>query len=281
MINIKKLEISWFFKTIELAKSELLFDEWDLDNNLYIVKKGRLIIEKYTDDKKKELKELAILEKEDIFWEWALTNNDPKEVRISALENTELLKISWWKDFELFLKDNTKLWIELLSTIIESTNKRLLESNLLVTSSYALIKFISEISKFNNKNLFLIIDRLLSVLWANFIIYFEKVPGLKDYFVIKYDTREIWKMQEQVIQILNPEWFINLANSKWDDILLEPLKIANQDIGYLFIAKSKTFTEAQKKSIWTIAVSIAWFINQKQYFEWIKNDDYYEFWDIF
>ncbi|MDR1987930.1 MAG: hypothetical protein LBQ24_04165 [Candidatus Peribacteria bacterium] len=48
--------------------------------------------------------------------------------------------------------------------MIESSNKRLLESNFLVTSSYTIIKDISEISEFNNKNLFLIIDNLVNII---------------------------------------------------------------------------------------------------------------------
>ena len=280
MIDIKLLEKSWFFESFTLKKKEVLFDEWDIDTNLYIVKSWKIVIEKYTDYTKNDLKELAILEKNDIFWEWSLSNKAPKEVRISALENSQLLKIDWIKNFEEFLKKDTKLGIDLLSSIIDTTNKRLLESNFLVTSSYTLIKFISEISDFDNRNLFSIIDRLLKIMGASFIIYFEKVPGLKDYFNIKYDTRDSWKMQERIMQIHDQKWFEKIANTKWNKVHLEPLRIGNENIGYLFIATIKWFSETQVKSIWTIALAIAGFINQKHYFESIKNDWYYEIEDF-
>jgi len=38
MFNIELLENSWFFKIKTLEAWELLFDEWDIDNNLYIIK---------------------------------------------------------------------------------------------------------------------------------------------------------------------------------------------------------------------------------------------------
>jgi hypothetical protein len=73
--------------------------------------------------------------------------------------------------------------------VIESSNKRLLESNFLVTSSYTIIKYISEISEFNNKNLFSIIDDLVNVISANYVIYIEKSPVFENVFISRYDTR--------------------------------------------------------------------------------------------
>jgi hypothetical protein len=59
----------------------------------------------------------------------------------------------------------------------------------LITSSYSIIKYISQIGEFNNKNLFSIIDKLLKVISADYIKYVEQNPIFGDILVLRYDTR--------------------------------------------------------------------------------------------
>jgi hypothetical protein len=80
--------------------------------------------------------------------------------------------------------------MELLSQVIESSNKRLLEANFLITSNYTIVKYISGISEFNNKNLFAIIDNLLNIISADYVLYIEKSPVFENVFISRYDTRE-------------------------------------------------------------------------------------------
>jgi CRP-like cAMP-binding protein len=263
-MNIKRLENSWFFQFSKIKVWDILFDEWDVDNFLYIIKSGKISIEKYTTSEKKETKQLAILWKWDIFWEGSLSNNNPKEVKIIALEDSILLKIGWKDELANFLKKLPKEWIDLLSQVIQSSNKRLLEANFLITSNYTIVKYISGISEFNNKNLFTIIDNLLTIISADYVLYIEKSPVFENVFISRYDTREPWKMQEKIMQIDDMLDVQELWLKKENNTLVKPLRIGNKIIWYLVIWWKKAFTDWEKKSVSIISLSIAWFVKQKQ-----------------
>jgi hypothetical protein len=71
-------------------------------------------------------------------------------------------------------------------------------------------------------------------------------------------------MQDKVLEIddmlnLQELWF-----KREDNTLTETLKVWNKVIWYLVIWRNIPFDDWQKKSISTIAVSIAWFVKQKQ-----------------
>ena len=281
MVNIDFLERSWFFQIIEMQENELLFDEWEIDNNLYIIKKLELLIEKYTTSEKNETKILAKLWEWEIFWEWSLSNSWPKQVKVSTSKETILLKIEAQNDFEDFLLKHTKSWVDLLSSIIYISNKRLLESNFLITTSYNINKNISEITEFNNKNLISIFDDLAKTVNSKYILYFEKHPVLDNYLTLKYDTRKQWKLNDKIINI-NSKWLTKdvLLENKIDDnenSYIQELVNKNQIIWYMLIWYwEEDFTQWHKKAISSISVSIAWFIKQKQYFEDNVKNDYYE-----
>lgn len=281
MLDISILEKSWFFKIKTLCSGEVLFDEWDLDDNLYIIKSWELLIEKYTSLDRNETKILAILWKEEIFWEGSLNNNEPKQVKITASQDSILLSIEAKKDFENFLLKNTKIAINLLSNIILSSNKRLLEANFLITSSYKINKYISEITEFNNKNLFKIIDEFSKVVKSKYVLYLEKNPVLDNVVNLKYDTRSPWKMKELIIDMRDSNFDLDdlkQENIKLDKYnIIENLKNWNIVIWYLVIwEENQWLDEWQKKAISTIAVAIAWYIKQKQYFEENRDKEYSE-----
>lgn len=280
MFNIEFLENSWFFQIKTLNEWEILFDEWDIDNNLYIIKSWEVSIEKYTNTDRNESKILAKLWDWEVLWEWSIWWNWVKQVKIIATKKTILLLIEAKNSFEKFLLKHTKPWVDLLSSIIYISNKRLLEANFLITSSYKINKHISEINEFNNTNLFQILDEFTKIIVADYVLYVEKNPVIEDILILKYDSRLKWKMQQIMIDLWN--WVFNIWNitKEWIELekhnLIEELKNWNKVIWYLVIWNNKNdFDEAQKKSIWTISVSIAWFIKQKQYFEEIKNKEYF------
>ena len=279
MLNIEFLENSWFFQIKTLEAWEVLFDEWDIDNNLYIIKEWELSIEKYTTTDRTETKILAKLWNSEIFWEWSLWDSAPKQVRIKATKKTTLLEIEAKNSFEEFLLKHTKKWVDLLSSIIYISNKRLLEANFLITSSYKINKHISEINEFNNKNLFEILDELEKTINWKYVLYLEKNPVLENILILKYDSRYKWKMQENIIDLWDGILDMDDLIKDWIKLskhnLIEELKNRNEIIWYLIIwDDEKVFDEWQKKSIWAISVSIAWYIKQKQYFDENKNKEY-------
>ena len=279
MLDINFLENKPNFELITLEKSGVLFDEWDIDNNLYIIKSWSLSVQKYTTIDKTELKQLAVLKKWDIFWEWALKLSEPKQVKIISLDKVILLKIDAKHWMQEFIKNFPSQWIELLSSIIDITNKRLLESNFLVTSNYSMSKTISEIEIYDNKNLFKILYEFNKILWSEYILYLEKNPVIDNYMVVKYDSRYNGKMQNNIVDLQDNKLHIKdlvedgIELEKYNHI--EELKNKNEIIWYLIIwEKNNNFNEGQKKVISSITTLIAGVIKQKQIYEEEKNKNF-------
>ena len=275
MLNIKILENSWFFETLELKDWELIFDEWEIDNNLYIIKSWEINIEKYTTTEKKETKLLATLKKLEFFWEWSLNNKEPKEVRVSSSWNSIILKIDARKKIQDFMKKYPSEWLDLLKYIIEISNKRLLKSNSLITSTYEMNKTISSLKKINNKAFFELIIKFEKILGSEYIIYLEKNPVMEDYAKIKYDTREANKMIDETIELdkkqLNLEKLQNLEKYNF----IETLNIADTILWYLVIwKKTEDFSENEIKIIKSISNSLSWIIRQKEFFEEERNKQF-------
>ena len=102
MLDLNFLKKSWYFKEVILEKWEVLFKEWEIDNNIYIIVLWELSVEKYTTKQKDETKILAYLKKDDIFWEAALNSNLPKQVNIVSQTKTHLISINaktWLNEF--------------------------------------------------------------------------------------------------------------------------------------------------------------------------------------
>lgn len=279
MLDLEFLINNPYFEKQTLEKLEVLFDEWDLDDNLYILKKWSLSVEKYTTVSKNESKQLAILKVNDIFWEGSLKNSEKKQVKIKALEESIIFKINAKKGVEEFIKHHPSEWINLLTEIINLSNKRLLESNFLVISSYKISKSISELTSYNNKNLFKIIEEFKNVLWVDFLLYIEKNPVIESYLTLKYDTRKKWKMQNFSFDLEKNTFTVDSLKDNWIELSwkehIELLKNKNSIIWYLIIWDSKqVITELQKKAISSISTLIAWIVIQKQIFEDQQNEEY-------
>lgn len=276
MFDIKNILWNKYFKSKSLKTWEILFDEWEIDKNIYVVEKGKVKVEKYFSSEKKEKKLLAVLWKNSIFWEGSIFNNHPKEVVISAIWETKLYFINS-KDFRNFVKENTEIAVDFLSQIINLSNKRLLEANFLLTSNYKISKMISEEIEFSNKNLFDIIDEFCSIIKAKYIIYVEINQVLENYATVSYDSRIQWKLLDKVVELKNSK--IDLENLKefevWEKNMILELKNGNKIIWFFIIWEDEKveFSESQKKSINSIWVLLAGFIKQKQYFQNEKNKE--------
>lgn len=272
---IQEIEKNKYFKEKILEVWEILFNEWDFDRNIYIVSEGKLVVEKYLSKETKEKKVLAFLERENIFWEWNLNNSNPKEVTISALEKSKIYFIEI-ENFKDFLKEYLDLAITFLKEIIDLSNKRLLNTNFLLTSTYKISQMISETENFSNKNFFKIIDEFQKIINSKYIIYAEVNQALDNYVNILYDSRNIWKMENKIFETYN---FKNNF-SKFSELnLIEKneiieLKNTNKVIWYLIIWDEKNFWDSEKQVINSIWVLLAWFIKQKQFFQNEKDKEF-------
>lgn len=277
MLDIKILEESWYFKKIYLNPQDIVFDEWDYDENIYIILAWELIVEKYTQKNSNETKNLAYLKKFDIFWEAGLNDNKPKEVKIIAKRKSILLSINAKNWLNNFSKEYPEQWLNLLKYIIFLWNKRLLESNTLITTTYKISKEIIELEKINNKNIFLLLDKVKEITDISYILYFEKNPVVNNYIKLKYDTRKKWILQDEIIEITDNK--LNLLNLKIDNYknYTQKLSIWENELWFLvFFKKDDDFTENNKKVLTSTTISIAWLIRQKQLIDEEKNKEYLE-----
>ncbi len=267
------------FQELILPPWKFLLKEWERDQNLYFVIDWKLSIEKYTTSEKSETKQLAIINAWNFLWEAAFKRNEPKEVSIKAIEKTILLKIDAKKGFLEFVKQEPKIWLDILVEIIDISNKRLLESNNRLTSILKMSEEIANLNNYNNENIFKLIDSFVKIISADYIIYLERNPILENYMTIKYDTRTPWKMQDYVIDLWNKKLDINYLknnNIKLDNFnIIKELRNWNKTIWYLvFWRENKNFSELDIKNIIPIANALAWAIKQKEYFEEQKNKEY-------
>ena len=267
LANIENYEKSDFFSKKVLEKWEKLFDEWDFDTNLYIIKSGRLSVQKYTSLDKKNSKELAILQTWDFFGEWNLKKNDEKRTSITAIEKTELLLIEGQNDLKKYIKENPEIWTELLFHIIDKTNNRLNETNSQIAINYEIDNTIRELKEINQNTIITIIDKVQNLINADYAIYIEKHAVVKNYFIIKYDSRIAWKFLNIWIEwdpVLNLEELYKLANiDEKDSVSVNKISIGWDDLWFLIIwRETRSFSNNEKIISKSIANSMSWVIKQ-------------------
>jgi len=266
MINTKFLKSLDYFKEITLKRWDILFDEWEINNNLYYILSGKLSIEKYTTKEKKETKQLAIIWKDDFLWEWALNTSEPKQVKVLASEKSELLYIDAKTDFLDFIKEYPEEAKNILVYIISITNKRALVWNKYITSIYEINKSIRKIWKVNFKEIFKILDKINLILEWEFLIFLETNMIDKSYLTLKYDSRKSWKMQDKLLE----KWKYNLEEiwiKKDYKILTKEVFIWEESLWNIIITKKENFNQNDKRIFLGMINSLAWILKQKKNLE--------------
>ena len=268
MLDINKLKETWYFKEVNLEKWDVLFKEWDIDDNIYIVLLGELSVEKFTTKNQDETKILGYLWKDDVFWEAALNTNWPKQVNIIAKSKTSLIYINAHKLVNIFAVTHRDDAFNLLRYIIHLSNKRLSDSNSLITSTYKISKEISKLEEISNKTIFYIIEKMKETLNIDDILYYEVNPIMQDYITQKYDTRKPWKLLNLITEVADNELELLNYRTEWYHTFRQELSIWSADVWYLvFLKEWQKFSESDKKVFATTSGSIAWLIKQKQFLD--------------
>jgi len=263
MFNIEKLQKIPYFKEKTLKRWELLFDEWDIDNNIYFIISWKLSIEKWTTKEKITKKQIAVIKWGDFLWEWALKESKQKEVSILALEETRLLYIDAKNDFLEFIKENPELSKDILVEIISIINKRTLDANKYITSVYEINKSINNIEKINYLEIFKILDKINIILNWDYILYLEVNPIDNTYLTLKYDSRKSWKMQN----ILVKKWHYKLEDiwiKKDEKIIVKEIKIANEHLCNIIVGKKENFSQNEKRIFLALINSMSWILKQRK-----------------
>lgn len=275
MINIELLKSSEYFKEKNLEKWEILFEEWDIDNNLYYILSWKLSIEKYTTSEKLISKQLAIIEEKDFFWEGALNNSEKKQVRILASQKAKLLYIDAKVDFLKFMKKNPQLAKNILVYIISLTNKRTLIWNKYITSIYEINKSITKIKNINFHEIFKIFDKINLVLEWKYLLFLEANPIDNTYLTLKYDSRKPWKMQDLLLK----KWEYSLEEiwiKSWEKIITKEISIWWENLWNIILVKSTVFNENEKRIFSWMMNSIYGILKQKKIIEEEKNKAFSE-----
>jgi len=274
MLDLNFLYKNKFFKKITLKPGELLFLEWEKNQNLYIIKYWELYVEKFINKKTKETKILAILKQNEIFWEAALNNNLPKQVSIRAKTKSELIYISA-SELEKFRKEFPDVYSNILKYIIYLSNKRLNEANKLIASSYKISLEITKIENFNNQTIFNLIEKIKETIQVDKIIFLERNPVLENYLILKYTTEQKWKMQDQIINVVDNKLDLLSLKIKGKYNHIQNINIWNKDYWILvFIKDNEPFSDNEIKIITSISISFAWVLKQKKLIEEQKNKEY-------
>ena len=275
MLEIEKLKQSWHFQEFHLDTNEVLFDEWEKNQYIYIILAWELNVEKYTTNKKDETKILACLWKNEIFWEASLNSDKPKEVKMVATRKTLLLWIQVWDCLEKFTEKFPSDAMNLLKYIIHSSNKRLNNSNNLITANYKVTQEILKIEKVNNKNIFKLIDKLEEIIHIDYSLFLEKNTVLENYLVLKYDSRKKWIMQDEIIEVTDKK--LHLLELKLQDTYheIQSLNIWDDNLWYLvYFRKNKDFNDNDKKILTSISTGISGLIKEKKLLEEERDKSY-------
>lgn len=272
MTDIQLLKNTWLFKQLDLKADQTLFDIWDINNCLYVLETWELSIE--VDLKNWEKKQLAILSNMTTFWEGSLNNSDPKEVRIKATKDSKLLYIDIHEQLEDLLTDFPKVALSLFKSLIGTWNKRLLESNALIASSYEMDQEIHNIWEINKKNIFWLLDSFKSISHSQRVLFFTQNPVMNEYSNFTYDTNTPGKLYD--LSLFTPKGIDKsiLEENKlilYKNQFISELSIWDLTLWYLVLEKDSIFDNNEIKIIKTMSSSLSWVFRQLSLLEENKN----------
>jgi len=138
---INNPEIRKFFTDKNYKPGDIIFDEGDISNSLFVIEKGDVIIEKATNKDKTEFKDLAIISDNNIVGEMGLFENIPRTARVRALTEVKALEITKDNFFEI-IKTNPSISFNFFSFIIKTLAERISHTSKELTLLYDISKSI-------------------------------------------------------------------------------------------------------------------------------------------
>lgn len=263
MLDIDFLYSIPFFTEKILQEKELLFDEGDINRNLYIIIDGQISIEKYIGGKWNNTKQLAVSKTGNFLWEGSLSENSKKEIRAIALSKTTVLFIDVLNDFPLFLRKYPKQAQDMLLNIISSMNKREKKSNPYITSMHEINIIIKGMTSFNYKEIFLLLEKINNIMKGWFILFLETNSVLSQYLTVKYDSRYPWKIQNKVVK----KWHYSLLDiwvPDWYRLITKDITIGEESLGSILIWRKELFMENERRIFLGMINSLTWILKQKK-----------------
>lgn len=279
MIHLENIKSSWYFSQIILETWEILFREWDIDENLYIIYDGELSVQKSIETKKWEYKELWLIGIWNIVWEAALSHSDPKQVQIVANRKTILLKIEWKKSFPDFVTAYPQDGYNVLTSIISIANNRLLRWNRQLTANYEVNVAISKIKDISITSIYKLLLIFQSILQVDQIMYFEKNRVMDSYYKLRYDSKNTESIQNKIIKFPDETLDIGILKEEWIKLskyfISTDLSLWDEHYGFLVVGREKKdFHENEQQLLTNTAWSFVWIIHQKSLIDEARNKTY-------
>jgi len=279
MIHLENIKSSWHFTQLKLEGWEVLFRQWDIDENLYIIYDGELSVQKAMETKKWDFKELWLLSIGNIVWEAALSHSEPKQVQIVANRDTILLKIEWKTDFPKFVTAYPDEGYTLLTTIISIANTRLLRANRQLTANYEVNVAISKIKDISISSIYNLLLIFQSILQVDQIMYFEKNRVMDSYYKLRYDSKNTSSIQNKIIKFTDETLDFDVLKSEGielcKNIRSSDLTLWDEHYGFLVMGRDiKDFHENEEQLLANTAWSFVWIIHQKWIIDEAKNKNY-------
>jgi len=137
IINNPKLKV--FFMEKNYKPGDIIFEEGEESNSLYLIEKGDVIIQKAINKEKTEFKELAIISEYNILGEMAMFENIPRTARAKALTEVDVKVITKEKFFEI-MKNEPEFSFNFFSFIIKTLSERISHTSKELTLLYDISK---------------------------------------------------------------------------------------------------------------------------------------------
>jgi CRP-like cAMP-binding protein len=118
--------LSKIMQELSLKKDEFIFKEGEDTKGIYMIRSGKIEISKVTPDGWKQT--LAVLQAGSFFGELSILEKRKHEANASAIEKSELLKLSK-EDFEKMEKDDISPALQILKKIALVMSKNLRRMN--------------------------------------------------------------------------------------------------------------------------------------------------------
>jgi len=228
IINNPKLKN--FFIEKRYNPGDIIFNEGDTSNSLYLIEKGDVLIEKATNREKTEFKDLAIISDYNILGEISLFENTPRTARAKALTQVIAKEITKEKFFEI-MKNEPEISFNFFSFIIKTLSERILHTSKELTLLYDISKNLS-IDYIEEKD-------FISSLTDEISLYFDnwEIEG----YIYNIFNEEFEKIKE-IDSKLNVDLKINqYTEALWIDnrTYIMPIKVKEKVTAViLFISKS-------------------------------------------
>ncbi len=263
---------------VKIKKGDVVFEEGEIGDAMYIILSGEAAILKTVDREKKDYKSLGIVAEGEIFGEMTLFDMMPRSATVKARKNLSLIKISN-ASFQSFLVEDTKSAAIVLYEFVAILARRLREGAREQVAVYETGKIIASCANVDDllEKVFSIVLQTVPTADAGIVALYNKYTEELDIKKRKgFSMDEVGdgslSLEEPLLKILmetrqfyegNPSTQTLINEGKFSEsksIIAYPIYSLETFIGFLALFNRKeeqVFTHAQKNLLIGICSQIA------------------------